>query len=354
MKSSIKIAVSVLLIGILFSCNQEADPNAYTIKGQVDDYNGYVFLNYTQRLDSTYQVKDSAQVVDGKFEFNGEVPFPIQAYVHLQPPSNVAYIYVEPGTYEMYLSQQSAESPDGLYYYPELDSVVGSYSADLKASFTTFRDSIKNLSTYENLIVEKVKDIIKNNPAHGYSGKLLADFSFVSGYIPGDETEALLASMDTTTMDKFDLELILAKINKDKRYAIGKPVGDISLPGLDNAVVDLDPSKSEYTLVDFWASWCGPCLKKFPDYKEILAGTTRDKFSIYGVSLDDYPANWRAAIQERSLDWTHVIDSIGFESKTAKDYYIIGIPRNFLIDSEGNIVEIDIAASDLRTRFLNP
>lgn len=359
MHTSIKIIFLALLVTSLLACadskeTTEEPDNQFNITGQLAGYDGYVFLNYTQRGDSVIRIKDSVKVTDGSFAFTGQVDYPIEGFIHLQPPSNVKYLYIEPGDFQLYMSQQSSPTEEGAYYFPEMDSIVGSPSADLKAEFAAYRDSQKGQPDYPALMFQKVTEIITRHPDHPYSGKLLADYSLTSGFISGPEAEALLATMDTTAMDPFELKMIHTKIKKDQLFAVGQPVGDIELPGMDTDPIQLKPSRSDFTLVDFWASWCVPCVKKFPEYKEILKATSRDEFNIFGVSLDENISNWRASIEQRELNWVHVIDSLGFDGEMAKTYYILGIPRNFLIDKQGNIVDIDIQPEGLKERFLTP
>jgi thiol-disulfide isomerase/thioredoxin len=92
-------------------------------------------------------------------------------------------------------------------------------------------------------------------------------------------------------------------------------------------------------LIDFWASWCGPCRKENPAVKAIYEKYKNKGFEIYGVSLDNNGAKWKAAIAKDGLTWKHVSELKGWTSSAGKAYGVSSIPATFLIDKEGRIVK---------------
>ena len=93
-----------------------------------------------------------------------------------------------------------------------------------------------------------------------------------------------------------------------------------------------------YTLVDFWASWCGPCMGEVPHLKKTYDEFRKKGFEIYGVSFDEDRGDWLGAVEQNDMNWLHVSEVKGFDNQAAKDYAIQGIPSNFLIDGQGTIV----------------
>ena len=123
---------------------------------------------------------------------------------------------------------------------------------------------------------------------------------------------------------------------------IGQPFIDIAQPNADGEQVSLESvvrnPANKYVLLDFWASWCGPCMGEVPHLKKTYDEFRKKGFEIYGVSFDEDRGDWLGAVEQNGMDWLHVSEVKGFDNQAAKDYAIQGIPSNFLIDGQGTIV----------------
>ena len=100
-------------------------------------------------------------------------------------------------------------------------------------------------------------------------------------------------------------------------------------------------------IVDFYASWCGPCMGEVPHLKETYDKFHKKGFEIYGVSFDRDRDKWLAAVKDNGMDWIHVSELQQFDNRAAKDYAVQGIPSNFLIDAQGVIVAKNLRGEDL-------
>ncbi|MET6999914.1 peroxiredoxin family protein [Chitinophaga defluvii] len=132
-----------------------------------------------------------------------------------------------------------------------------------------------------------------------------------------------------------------------KKTAIGAPAMEFTQNDVNGKPIKLSDYKGKYVLVDFWASWCGPCRAENPNVLENYEKYHDKGFEILGVSLDDKKENWVKAIKDDGLTWQHVSDLKGWKNEVAKQYNIRAVPSNFLLDKEGKIIAVNLRAEDL-------
>ncbi|MDR6762247.1 thiol-disulfide isomerase/thioredoxin [Flavobacterium sp. 2755] len=141
------------------------------------------------------------------------------------------------------------------------------------------------------------------------------------------------------------LGFLCCVITSSKAQVIGTDIGDIApeidLPDTKGNNVVLSSLRGSLTLVDFWASWCGPCIKEQPTLLK-LYNAYPDKFSIYSVSMDTKKPLWLGAIAKGKLPWIQVSDLKYWKSPVIGDYMLQSVPLNFLIDKNGIIIAKNI------------
>ena len=187
-------------------------------------------------------------------------------------------------------------------------------------------------------------DYIKAHPA-----------SFVTHYIldgvkqdyPIDQLKEMVGTFTTESIYRDHLNDYIAK---QERLDVGQPFIDFTLQTKEGEKVSLAEAiaKNKLTLVDFWASWCGPCRKENPVVKAAYEQFHELGFDVIGVSVDQDEAAWLQAVEEDQLPWTQVRDS---ENKVSEDYMIYYIPSNFLFDETGKMVAKGLRGEDMAAKL---
>jgi peroxiredoxin len=145
-------------------------------------------------------------------------------------------------------------------------------------------------------------------------------------------------------------KLLRARLDKLRGVNVGGTAPDFKLPAPDGAELSLASLRGKYVILDFWASWCGPCLAEVPNVKAIYDRHHASGLEILGVSLDDKRDKWLDAIAKHGLNWLHVSSLAGWNCPVAKLYNVTGIPKMFLLDKDGRVLATDLRGEELASR----
>ena len=127
----------------------------------------------------------------------------------------------------------------------------------------------------------------------------------------------------------------------------------VSAKSIEGKTIELDAvlKKNEYVLLEFWASWCGPCLKEVPHMKKAYQEFNEKGFEIFSISLDDERKLWVGASEQIMPPWINVSDLKAYDSPATIKYGVQIIPRNFLLDKKGQIIAIDLRGEALSAKL---
>ena len=164
-------------------------------------------------------------------------------------------------------------------------------------------------------------------------------------------TEQRFKMLDTAVQHGFYGKILAQRIGEAKIGAVGTDAMDFSQKDTTGKLVALSSFKGKYVLVDFWASWCGPCRMENPNVLSAYNKFKSKNFAILGVSLDKNRDAWIKAIKDDGLIWTHVSDLKYWNNDVARLYKIESIPQNFLVDPNGKIVARNLHGPTLEAKL---
>lgn len=144
----------------------------------------------------------------------------------------------------------------------------------------------------------------------------------------------------------------IAQLIKDgKLNGNGTVLADFTQPDTAGVPVSLSSLRGNYVLVDFWASWCGPCRQENPNLVAAYNKYKSKNFTVLGVSLDKAKPAWIEAIKMDGLTWTHMSDLLGWQNSVAQKFQIFSIPQNFLLDPDGKVIGKNLRGADLERKL---
>lgn len=200
----------------------------------------------------------------------------------------------------------------------------------------------------EQDVVNKVKAML---PDMGTSLVSLFALNFINIDTDFATYDALAQRFEKENPNSPHAKALIGRVARIKGVMVGAQAPEISLSDTTGTPVPLSSLRGKYVLLDFWASWCGPCRMENPNVVRMYNKYKDKGFAIYSVSLDQSKANWTKAIRNDNLTWTHVSDLKYWQSAAAQQYGVQAIPATFLLDKDGKIIAKNLRGPALEQKL---
>jgi len=370
-----KKLVFTAIILFAVACGGPRRQDGFLINGKISGLRQKVAYLVTYKDGGAAKVDSSAvDTVKGTFRLHGKVETPDLMFITFPDGSEIE-VFVEntvitvkgdsiqntviegSGSNDEYTAYKvRRDSVDGEFkaQQAEYDSVLLKYNAARKGgNEAETRSLYDQLAKIEAIPEARMKeynvDFVKNHGSSFVAPVVL--WNELAWSMDAPEMEPLVKGFDTSIQKSGYVALLKQRIETLKKVSIGSPATDFTMNDTLGNPQKLSSFFGKALLVDFWASWCGPCRRENPNIVAAYRQYSRKGFDIVGISLDKNKARWMKAIGDDMLGWHHLSDLRGWNNAAAGLYGIRSIPSNLLLDKNGIIIGKNLMGDDLTNKL---
>ena len=353
-----KILSILFLLPMLVSAQKKSFTINGAIKGVANGTSVYL-LNEEMGADTLAK----SVVNNGKFNLKGTVTEPVLYYIGFAGNTGRYYVLTDnkPMVFNGDIKKLDAATVTGSPVHTEFRNMAKTFDPllnklnDLGSRYNNTTDAGKkdSLFTAIRATVEKIDNNVnsyvnKNQNSVSSALILLITSNLSQDYqVLGQRFNTL----QPTAQESFYGRQLRSIIEKAMIGSVGSDAVDFIQADTSGAPVSLSSFKGKYVLVDFWASWCGPCRRENPNLVAAFNEYKRKNFTVLGVSLDRGKEPWLKAIKDDGLNWTHVSDLKFWSNEVAQLYKISSIPQNMLVDPNGKIIAKNLRGEELQQKL---
>ena len=364
-----KIVLIVATALVAFACNNLKD-NEFLISGEVKDVENGTKVFVEVQDTNGMVAKDTAVIENGKFELKGIIKEIDLGFVRIDNERSSLPIILEAGKINVVIVKDSAQNSkiggtfnnDKFQTFNDESKLISKkivkYQKDNDAKYQAARAAndtaaVKKMMErfkgfQDEMNQSSVKFIKENNNA--YLSVLLLENFLMKEFLPVDEIKGYYEKLDKSLLNTKSAKNIKKGIDAISGTTTGNKAQEFSAPSPEGKIVSLKESLGKVTIIDFWASWCGPCRMENPNVVALYKEFHDQGLNIIGVSLDKDATKWKEAIAKDGLTWAHVSNLKFWDEPIAKLYGVQSIPATFILDAEGNIVAQNLRGDELKAK----
>ncbi len=355
----------MLISLVLASCTTQPTKNvSFSINVNIDGLDeGTVYL---QKIEDNKLTEIDSADASGVIEFKGTIEFPEVYYLAIKDKRGRMPVFVDAGDISVtgHIDSLRQVKISGSPAQDELnafDESTKSYDDQRMALIDEYRAASKekNEELVEQ-IIEKIDAVQEQKIEFTYQYIIENKASIVAAqlanqnnyYFELEQMENISAGFDPSIEQSPIVQAFKSRVATLQSVAIGKKYLDFTMNNTEDVPVQFSSLlKGGYTLVDFWAAWCGPCRGENPNVVAVYNDYKDKGFDVIGISLDKEKEAWLKAIEDDKLTWDHVSDLQYWNNAAAKMYGVQGIPHSILLDKEGIIIAKNLRGEELRKKI---